>query len=56
MPCYKSGKLIMTTARYKSGNDHESDNNEDKVCLLLRRWGLVSHVLDHMLDHMLDHI
>ena len=38
MPCYKSGKSIMTTACYKSGNDDDkSDNNEDKVCLLLRR-------------------
>ena len=35
-PCYKSGKSIMTVACYKSGND-KSDNNEDNVCLLLRK-------------------
>ena len=55
----------MTAACYKSGNnDDKSDNNEDKVYLLLKRWGLIGHVLNqmfdhalnHMLDHMLDHI
>ena len=34
---HKSGKLMMTVACYKSGNDDESDNNKDKVCLLLKR-------------------
>ena len=35
---YKNGELIMTLAYYKSGNnDNKSDNNEDKVCLLLKR-------------------
>ena len=37
MPCYESGKSMITMACYKSGNDDKSDNNEDKVCLLLRR-------------------
>ena len=36
MPYYESGKLIMTAARYKSGND-KFDNNKDKVYLFLRR-------------------
>ena len=49
MPCYKSGKVMMTEACYKS-NNNKSDKNEDKVCLLLKRWGLVAHVLDHVLD------
>ena len=54
MPSYKSGKLMMTAVCYKSGNDDDkSNNNEDKVCLLLRRWGLVGHVLNHVLDHMI---
>ena len=36
--CYKSGKLMITTACYESGNNNdESDNNEDKVYSLLRR-------------------
>ena len=38
MFCYKSGESIMMAACYKSdNNDNESDNNENKVCLLLRR-------------------
>ena len=38
MPHNKSGKLIMTAACYKSANDNdESDDNEYKVCLLLKR-------------------
>ena len=38
MPCYENGKLMMTAAYYKSGNNNDkSDINEDKVCLLLRR-------------------
>ena len=50
MPCYKSGKSMMTTACYKNSNDDnksnyndksdnndESNNNKDKVCSLLRR-------------------
>ena len=54
MPYYKNGESIMITACYKSGdNDDKSDNNEDKNCLLLRRLGLASHILDHMLDHMI---
>ena len=45
MPCYKKGKLIIMTACYKSGNDdNKSDNNEDKICLLLKRWGLMSYI------------
>ena len=44
----------MTTTCYEIGNDDDkSDNNEDKVCLLLIRWGWVGHVLDHVLDHMI---
>ena len=40
MPCYKSGKSIMLPTSYKSGNDdNKSDNNEDKIGLLLKRWG-----------------
>ena len=35
--CYKSGKSIIITAYHKSGNDDKSDNNKDKICLLLRR-------------------
>ena len=46
---------MMITACYKSGND-KSDNNENKVGLLLRRWGLVGHMLDHILDYLLDYI
>ena len=45
----------MMAACYKSGND-KSNNNEDKVYLLLRGWDLVCHMLDYMLDQMLDHI
>ena len=38
--CYKSGKLIITAGCYKSDNDDdESDNNKDKICSFLRRWG-----------------
>ena len=38
MLCYKTGKLLMTAVCYKSVNDDDkSGNNEDKVCLLLRR-------------------
>ena len=37
MPRYKSDKSIMMAAWYKSRNDNNKfDNNEDKVCLLLR--------------------
>ena len=39
MPCYESGKSMMMVVCYKSGNDNKSDNNEDKVYLLLKRWG-----------------
>ena len=55
MPRYKSGKSIMTATCYKNIND-KSDNNKDKVYLLLRRWVLVGHMLDHILDHMLEQI
>ena len=55
MPCYESSKSVMTVTCYKSGND-KSDNNENKVCLLLKRWGLVSHILNYMLDQILDHM
>ena len=55
MPCYKSGKLMMTAPCYESGNnDNEFDNNGDKVYLLLKRWALIDHMLDHMLDYILD--
>ena len=38
MPCYKNGKSMITAACYKSGNDdNKSDNNKDKICLLLRK-------------------
>ena len=60
MPRYKSGESMMTVACYESGNDDDKsdnndkfDNNEDKVCSLLKRWGWVGHVLDHVLDHMI---
>ena len=60
MPCYKSGKSMMTVAYYKSGNkddksdnNDEFDNNEDKVCLFLRRWGWMGYMLDHVLDYMI---
>ena len=46
---------MITAVYYKSGND-KSDNNKDKVYLLLGRWVLVSHVLDHMLDHMFNYM
>ena len=36
MSCYNSSKLMITAACYKSGND-KFDNNENKICLLLRR-------------------
>ena len=39
MPCYKSGKSIITGACCKSGNDDDKfDNNKDKVYLLLIKW------------------
>ena len=45
---------MMTAAYHKNGNDNdESYNNEDKLCLLLKRWGLIVHVLDYVLDHMI---
>ena len=44
---------MMMVAFYKSGDDNKSDNNKDKVFLLLRKWGLVCHVLDHVLDHII---
>ena len=53
--CYKSSKLMMTVACYKNGND-KYNNNEDKVCSLLRRGGLVDQILDHVLDYLLDHM
>ena len=34
---YKSVKSIMMAVCYKIGNDNESDNNKDKICLLLKR-------------------
>ena len=34
--CYTKGKLMMTTAYYKSDNDDKSDNNKDKIYLLLK--------------------
>ena len=37
MLCYKNGKSMMTVAYYKSGYNDEFDNNEDKICLLLKR-------------------
>ena len=38
MPCYKSGKSIMTAVCYKSGNDDDKSNdNEDKVDLVLKK-------------------
>ena len=37
-PHYKSGKSMMTAACYNNGNDNDkSDNNEDEVCLLVRK-------------------
>ena len=36
MLCYENSKSMMTVAYYKSGDD-KSDNNKDKVCLLLKR-------------------
>ena len=60
MPRYKNSKSMMTAAYYKSGNDDnkydnndESDNNEDKVCSLLKRWGWVGHVLNYILYHII---
>ena len=38
MFCYESDKSIKTAACYKSeNNDDKSDNNENKVYLLLKR-------------------
>ena len=38
MPYYKSGKLMIITACYKSDNgDDESDNNKNNVCLLFKK-------------------
>ena len=42
---------MMTAAYYKGGND-KSDNNKDKVCLLLKIM-LVGHILDHVLDQII---
>ena len=53
MSCYKNSESMMMAACYKNGNDDKSDNNEDKVYFLLKRWGLMSHILDHLLDHMI---
>ena len=56
-PRYKSGKSIIMAVCYQSGNnDDKSDNNKDKIYLLLKRWILVGHVLDHILDHILEHV
>ena len=39
MLCYKSGKLMIMAACYKSGNnDNKSNNNENKICFFLKRW------------------
>ena len=39
MFCYENGKSMMMVTCYKNGDDdHKSDNNKDKVCLLLKRW------------------
>ena len=35
MPCYKSGKSMMTLTYYQSDNDDKSDNNKDNICSLL---------------------
>ena len=57
MPPYDNGKSIMTTTCYKNGDDDDkSDNNKDKVYLLLKRWDLIDHVLDHILDHMFNYM
>ena len=54
IPCYKSGKLMMTAACYEIGNnDDKSNNNKDKICLLWRRWDLVGQILDYVLYHMI---
>ena len=38
MPCYESGKSMVTAAGYESGDDYDkSDNNEDKIYSLLKR-------------------
>ena len=38
IPCYKNGKSMITVACYKSDDDNKFNNNENKICLLLRRW------------------
>ena len=48
--------MIITTCYKSSNNDNKSDNNKDKICLLLRKWDLIDHMLDHMLDHVLDYM
>ena len=42
--------MIMAASYKRSNDDDKSDNHEDKIGLLLKRWDLVSHVLDYMLD------
>ena len=57
IPWYKSDKSMITEVCNKNdNNNNKSDNNKDKIYLLLRRWGLMGHVLDYMLDHILDHV
>ena len=36
MPHYKCGKSMMMVVCYKGGIDDKSNNNKDKICLLLK--------------------
>ena len=36
---YKKNKSMIMAACYKSNDDDKFDNNKDKVCLFLSRWG-----------------
>ena len=37
----------------KFDNNDKFDNNKCKVCLLLRRYGWVGHMLDQILNHII---
>ena len=60
LPYYESGKSIIMATCYKNGNNNNKsdnndkfDNNGDKVCLLLRKWGWLGHMLDYVLNHII---
>ena len=52
MFCYENGKSIIMAAYYKSGNNkNKSNNNKDKIYLLLIRWVGASYNRLHARSH-----